>query len=266
MIRRAAMGQVKKTSFWKMFRVAILMIVLLTVLMNAWRDKNQDWSQPIFITLYPINADQSRISQAYIDKLSDDDFQSIADYLKHQAREYTPRPIYFNFKLGQQIQKLPPIVPAEGSILEIALWSLKFRYYAWQQSQNMGYTPSVELFLNYYDPQTQPVLKHSTALQNGRIGIVNLFSNVKQSEQNKIVITHELLHAFGATDKYDMGTGNPIFPLGYADPQQQPLYPQKKAEIMAVAIPLTAHKSKMADQLSASLVSALTAQEVGWTD
>lgn len=260
------MGQIKKTSFWKICRVAILLIILVTVMVNVWRDKNQDWSQPIFITLYPINADQSTVSQAYIDQLSDDDLQSIADYLKLQAIEYRPIPIYFNFKFGEQIQKLPPKVPAEGSVLDIAIWSLKFRYYAWKQSQKMGYTPSVELFLTYYDPQTHPALKHSTALENGRIGIVNLFSASKQAEQNKIVIAHELLHAFGATDKYDMQTGNPIFPLGYADPQQHPLYPQSKAEIMAVAVPLSADKSKMADQLSVTLVSRLTAQEVGWVD
>lgn len=260
------MARTKQQSLWKMFRVAILCIILISVALNAWRDKNQDWKQPIFVTLYPINADQSAISQAYINKLSDDDFKEIADYLKHQAREYNPRPIYFQFKLGQHIHKLPPAVPVGGSVLDVALWSLKFRYYAWQQQQNLTYTPSLELFLTYYDPKMHPVLQHSTALENGRIGIVNLFASSKQAEQNKIVVAHEVLHAFGATDKYDLSNNQPIFPIGYADPQQQPLYPQKKAEIMAVAIPSSADQSEMAGKLSKTLVSPLTANEVGWTD
>ena len=260
------MARAQKNSFWKTLRVAILLIVLVVVALNAWRDKNQDWSQPIFVSLYPINADQSPISQQYIQKLSNDEFLPIAEYLRNQAREHNPRPIYFNLKLGQQVYQVPPSVPAQGSILDVMLWSLKFRYYAWKQKQNLGYTPSVELFLLYHDPKIFPVLHHSTALENGRIGIVNLFSSDKQASQNKIVIAHELLHAFGASDKYDLESNQPIFPMGYADPNQQPLYPQKKAEIMAVAIPLSTDRNKMAEHLSNTLVNKMTAQEVGWID
>lgn len=45
---------------------------------------------------------------------------------------------------------------------------------------------------------------HSTALEKGRIGSVNLFAIPEQAPQNHVVIVHELLHGFGAKDKYDL--------------------------------------------------------------
>ena len=42
---------------WKNIRVACLLLVLLIVAVNAYRDQNQDWNQPINILLHPINAD-----------------------------------------------------------------------------------------------------------------------------------------------------------------------------------------------------------------
>ena len=108
-------------------------------------------------------------------------------------------------------------------------------------------------------------MKHSTALENGRIGSVNLFASAKQAAQNKIVLVHELLHAFGATDKYNLANGQPLYPMGYADPQQQPLFPQAKAELMAGHIPLSASQSKMPDSLAQTMINPITALELGWT-
>ncbi len=110
----------------------------------------------------------------------------------------------------------------------------------------------------------QNSLKHSTALERGRIGTVNLFASKKQSSSNKVVLVHELLHTFGAKDKYDLVTGQPINPVGYANPEQKPLYPQTRAEIMGGYIPLSATKSKTPDGLEYTMISRLTAQEMGW--
>ena len=254
----------KGLSFWKLLRILILLIILASVALNVWRDKNQDWSQPIFVVLYPVNADQSSVSQQYIQQLSANQLQGMTEYLQQQAKQYTDQPVQFYFHLGQQVQVAPPTVPATGEILDVMTWSLKFRYYAWKHGQKFDFKPSLELFLNYYNPKDYPVLKHSTALENGRIGIVNLFSEHESSARNKVVIAHELLHAFGATDKYDFSTGQPIFPDGYANPKQEPLYPQTKAELMAVAIPYSAEKSEMADGVHQTIIGPKSATEIGW--
>ena len=249
---------------WKSIRIVVLLLILLVVAINAWRDQNQNWDRPVTVLLHPINADQRSSTQQYIDQLTIDQFKDIQKYLSNAAAPYRIQPVYFYFQLGRPLQQLPPKVPEQAGLIDVILWSLKFRFYAWKNSMRQEGSPSVTLYLNFYDPQFNRILKHSTALEKGRIGSVNLFASSKQTQQNQIVLVHELLHAFGASDKYDLNTGLPLYPQGYADPHLQPLYPQKRAEIMTGHIPLSADKSRMAENLQQTMVSRQTATEIGW--
>ncbi|MCH7335555.1 hypothetical protein [Acinetobacter sp. NIPH 2699] len=249
---------------WKNIRVACLLMVLLIVAVNAYRDQNQDWNQPIIILLHPINADGLETTQQYIQRLKLDDFADVKQYLEKNSQQYRGQSSYFMLQIGRQLHQTPPTMPEQQSILKNILWSLKFRFYAWKQQQSIDGSPSLTLYLNFHDPKQSRELKHSTALERGRIGSVNLFASLKQAEQNQVVLVHELLHGFGATDKYYLDTGEPIFPIGYAQADQQPLYPQTKAEIMGGRIPLSEHKSKMPNDLEQTVVSMLTAKEIGW--
>src|SRR5690606_24650010 len=192
------------------------------------------------------------------------DLNVAQQYLTQQASQHTSIPVKFYFHLGRELQQLPPKVPEHASLLDAMLWSLKFRYYAWKQHQSGDISASVTLYLNYYDPERIKVLKHSTALEKGRIGSVNLFASQKSTERNQVVVVHELLHAFGASDKYELGSGQPIYPIGYAFPDQQPLFPQARAELMAGYIPTSPNSSKMPESLNETLIGDLTALEVGW--
>ncbi|EXB45956.1 hypothetical protein [Acinetobacter sp. 1000160] len=249
---------------WKNIRVAILLVVLLVVAVNAYRDQNQDWNQPIHILLHPINADGRTTTQQYIQQLQQDDFAEVKQYLEKNSQQYRGQSSYFMIQIGRELQQIPPKMSEQPSILNNILWSLKFRFYAWKQHQSGDGSPSLTLYLNYYDPKQSRELKHSTALERGRIGSVNLFASPKQAAQNNVVLVHELLHGFGATDKYNLNNGEPIFPIGYAQADQQPLYPQTEAEIMGGRIPLSEHKSKMPNDLNETVISILTAREVGW--
>ncbi|MCU4414395.1 hypothetical protein KTH71_10170 [Acinetobacter sp. WU_MDCI_Axc73] len=253
----------RTNSFWKIIRVSILLLILLIVLINNWRDQNQNWNQPIVVMLHPINADGQPSTDQYIQHLRLSQFIEIKTYLEQQSANYR-QPIFVMMKLGRTLNAKPPRVPEESSILKVMWWSLKFRFYAWQQRKSEDQHASVTLYLNYYDPQYINQLKHSTALEKGRIGSVNLFASKKQDPQNNIVLTHELLHAFGATDKYNLQTGQPIYPIGYAKPEQQPRYPQKQAELMAGKIPVSDDQNKMPESLKNTRINRLTAQEVGW--
>lgn len=248
---------------WKKIRIAILLAILLFVAIDAWRDQNQNWKKPISVLLHPINADGSQETEAYIQHLNAAQFASIAQFLTQSAQQYQQSP-YFMMRLGRTLQQLPPEVPKDGGILSSILWSIKFRYYAWQQQSSSDPTATVTLYLNYYSPKKRNALQHSTALERGRIGSINLFSDSEQELQNDIVIAHELLHAFGATDKYNLSTGQPIYPQGYADIQQYPLLPQHRAELMGGYIPMTETTRKMPQQLDQTVIGRLTAQEIGW--
>lgn len=251
---------------WKKIRILILLIILLIVAVNAYRDQNQNWSKPVMVLLHPINADGLPTTEQYIQQLSSQDLNGAREYLEKAAQQYRGQPTYFYFNLGREFKASPPKVPEQASLIDTVLWSLKFRFYAWKQHESADGSPSVTLYLNYYDPAQTKQLKHSTALQKGRIGSVNLFASKKQAEQNKIVLVHELLHAFGASDKYDLATGQPLYPVGYAFPDQQPLFPQAKAELMAGHIPTSQTTSKMPDSLEQTLINEITAIELGWKE
>jgi len=94
--------------------------------------------------------------------------------------------------------------------------------------------------------------------------VVNAFATRSQNAQNNIVIAHELLHTVGATDKYDPATNQPLYPQGYAEPEQQPLLPQRFAEIMGGRVPLTQADAEMPDGLEQVLIGADTAREIRW--
>lgn len=230
-------------------RILILLSVLLVVAVNAWRDQNQNWDRPVLVLLHPVNADGQAITEQYIRQLNIENFKDSQNFLAETSAAYRGKKVDFIYQLGRELPQISPRVPEHATALQAIVWSLKFRYYAWKQHQSSDGRPMVTLYLNYYDPQQTLALKHSTALEKGKIGSGNLFASTAQAAQNEVVVTHELLHTFGATDKYDLATGQPIYPLGYTQPEQQPLYPQRQAEIMGGYIALSATQNKMPDSL-----------------
>ena len=249
---------------WKKIRVSILLLILAWVAYGTWQDMNQDWNKSVIVLLHPINADGDATTAKYIEQISIENLEQTQHFLAENSRQFRGQTIFFDFQLGRTLTQLPPKVPASNSMLNNILWSLKFRYYAWKQHQSVDGSPDVTLYLNFYNPQKTNVLKHSVALQRGRIGAVNLFAAEKYRGSNQVVATHELLHTFGATDKYDMLSGQPIYPLGYAEPDLKPLYPQNMAEIMGGYIPLSESKSVTPKSLQYTMMSPTTAQEIGW--
>ena len=250
---------------FKKLRVALLLSVLIVVIANAYRDGNQNWDRVVYVGLYPINADGSATTQAYIEQLTPQDFKVIDSYMAEQSKQFG-RPVKMYYRLGEPVAKKPPAVPRNGTITDAIIWSLKFRYYAYKNRPKDTAKPSLTLFLQHYDP-SNPVLTHtSTALQNGRIGVVNLFATPKKADTNNVVIAHESLHGFGATDKYNLSDGQPLYPQGFAEPNKSPPYPQKYAALMAVHIPISPNQYKMPKGLEQTQINRFTAKEIGWLD
>lgn len=248
---------------FKNIRILVLLCILLIVAVNSFRDKNHNWRQPVYVAIYPINVDKSTVVDKYIKTLSNDNFKEIEEYLNNEAKKYNKN-AYFYYRLGQEVEVLPPAVPRNGGMMDAIMWSLKFRYYAYKNANDVGVPTNLRLFLNYHNPNKKIISETSTALQNGRIGVVNLFAKPEKTINNNVVIAHETLHAFGATDKYNLSNGIPIYPHGLANPNQNPTYPQKQAELMAMHIPTSPTQFEMARELKQTVVGEMTAKEVGW--
>ncbi|MCW9031867.1 MAG: hypothetical protein OQK58_10295, partial [Gammaproteobacteria bacterium] len=170
----------------------------------------------------------------------------------------------FTLKLAPQVKSLPPEPPTSGAIWDIMLWSLKLRYWAYQANTFQGPAPHIRIFVKYFDVKDQQPLAHSFGLQQGMLGVVNAFATKKMTAANAVVITHEILHTLGASDKYDLNSGLPIFPDGYVETARNPLHPQELAEIMAGKIPISKFQADIPRGLHQVIMGQQTAREISW--
>jgi hypothetical protein len=251
---------------WRKLRIVILLLILATVLQQVWFEKSDmDWKNNFYVAVYPVNADGSAKVSEYLRTLTRNDFEPIAEYFAEEAEQYhlgLRRPI--EVQLGAEVYEVPPAPPKDSSILSTIIWSLKFKYFAWHNSPKVNVKPAIRLYLLYYDPVTSPRLSHSTALNKGRIGRVNLFGDSTYAKQNLVIIAHELLHTLSATDKYDLNTTLPIYPDGFAEPDKAPLYPQNFAELMGGRVPVSDRLAEIPKSLKQTLIGSKTAREIGW--
>lgn len=253
---------------FKRVRIIILLLILVSVAGGTYVQQNltANWLRPLDVTIYPINGDNSAETRAFISSLKPNEYESIGAFFREEAEAfnllYAP---VLNIKLGQTINDSPPAPPhySQGRFA-IARWSLGLRNWVHSQTGSFGLDARhVRIFVSYYHGRRNQALAHSFGLQKGLIGVVNAFANAEQKDQNKVIITHELLHTLGASDKYDQ-YGMPRHPDGYAEPDKDPLYPQEFAEIMAGRYAISEDEARIPESLDQSVIGPATAKEIHW--
>jgi len=253
---------------FRKFRILILLLAFATVALAAWRAESRltAWERTVHVALYPIAADSSAKTASYLETLDNDSFDEISQWVDQEMQRYGKgvlQPVIIRVAPPQKA--LPPLPEAEGSALDNMLWSLKLRWWASQHDDIAGPQPQIRLFVLYHDPDSNDRLEHSVGLSKGQLGLIHAFASRRQHRQNAVVIAHEMLHTFGASDKYDLRSLQPIFPDGYAEPEKQPLLPQHRAEIMGGRVPVSPTQANIPSGLRETLIGALTAREIGLT-
>jgi hypothetical protein len=256
---------------WKIIRISTLLLVLIAVAAGTWFDKfsTTSWDKPLWVGIFPLNSDGSDVTARYIERLKVEDFADIESFFAQEAGRYgvkIERPIRVD--LYPSPRELPPRLESGSNFLQAMIWSLQMRLYARRAAEVPGRPHShIRVFVLYHDPKMveNGVVPHSLGMQKGLIGVVHAFADRQMNGSNSIVIAHETMHTVGATDKYNLGTGVPIYPGGYADPALSPRLPQHHAEIMAGQRPISAHEQEMPETLQDVLVGRETAKEIGWT-
>lgn len=248
----------------KLFRIILLLCIFVFVAFytKLQRLESMAWVDSLQVSIYPVNADGSVLTDQYINALSTDNFRGIDAFFKNQWGVYSE----FDFDpitvtLKPQVISQPPTPPVDGNVLKIIFWSLRLRFWSYQNSVDDDKS-TVDIFVRYHQVDKSEGLAHSLGLQKGLIGVVNGYASAKYQEQNNVVIAHELLHTVGASDKYSLKTGQPLYPSGFAVPDSR--YAQSKAEIMAGKIPLNEFKSVMPSSLRQCVIGHQTATEIGW--
>lgn len=251
---------------FKQIRITLLLVILALVIHHQFNDKARvaSWANPLFIAIYPINADGSDLSRRYMERLDERDFDEIEAFIKREASRYgleLRRPVYV--QLGKPIKESPPAPPIGGNFFQRAGWIAQMRWWRWR-FDNQGMDPDVIVLARYFEPTRNRRLPHSTGVEQIRIAIANLFASRSKSGENLVVLVHEILHTIGATDKYDLATGLPLYPEGFAQPDLEPLFPQKLAEIMAGRVPTGESSARQARDLRKVIIGPQTAEEIGW--
>lgn len=138
------------------------------------------------------------------------------------------------------------------------------RYWAWRNDHHEGPKPHVRLYVIYHDPARTDAVAHSVGLEKGLIGVIHAFASRRMAAQNSVIITHELMHTLGASDKYDPATNQPRYPEGYAEPDRSPRFPQELAEIMGGRSPISDSEADIPASLHDVVVGPATAREINW--
>jgi len=266
-----------RTGTFRQVRILLLLIVLLVVSVTTCETRyaSTRWRSPLYVAIYPIAADESPVTRAYVAALDGERFKPIDRFFEREAKRYgieLDDPV--KTRLRSPLRDMPPQRAPDASIPATMLWSLKLRFWAWRMSGHVADPEDVRMFVLYHDPALTPVVPHSLGLPQGMIGVVyafatnafaaNAFAAPDMDGTNDVVIAHELLHTLGATDKYDPGTDAPSFPAGYGDPRQVPLYPQATAELMAGRRMLSASRWEEPRDLDEVVVGPATAVEIRW--
>lgn len=252
---------------FRKIRIILLLLILAAVAgLTYWESMLvHGWLRPLEVSIYAVNGDGSELSAAYIAQLPEESFQEIAAFFDQQATRHRLKKLPpTRIKLAGEIQQAPPAPPSgERGVLTSLLWSLKMRYYAFHATplwENLG---RIRLFVVYHEGEDGKPLQHSLGLRKGLVGVVHVFAKKEQDAQNNIVITHELLHTLGASDKYD-AQGQPVYPDGFVHPNEGERYPQHSAEIMAGRIAVQPDRAVIPAHLDACAVGPKTAYEIGW--
>lgn len=257
----------QRVGWFKALRVAVLLLILLVVALTTWQDRYRStrWREPLFVAIYPIAADNSPVTRAYIEGLDGEYFKALDVFFAREGARYhlsTSEPI--RSRLKNELHELPPQRSPQDGVVGTALWSLRLRYWAWSVTRQALEPEDVRIFVLYHDPALTPTVPHSLGLTKGLIGVVYAFAAPEMNAENDVVIAHELLHTVGATDKYTLTNDAPRFPDGYGDPRQVPLYPQKNAELMAGRRMLNADRWQQASSLDEVVIGSATAHEIRW--
>ncbi len=254
----ACTKKLRRSGTFRTVRISVLFVIFALVALSTYAQRHaiRSWRRPVSVVIVPLAYDQDAETIAYAKSVPETTYAPVVAFLQAEAERYgvTTAPI-ITVEIDRTVSERPPLPPDEPSVVDAIIFSLRLRWYA----MGLDTEADIRLFVLYHTPSDGKSVPHSIGLERGHVGIVHAFAGADLEPHNAVVLTHELLHTAGATDKYDEG-GDPIFPEGYADPSARV---QVRAELMAISVP-TPRGPRLAQDLGECSVGAVTAAEIGW--
>jgi hypothetical protein len=268
----------------KRIRVSILLGILLVVglvYLRIWLQENwtPDWDESQLVSvqiLVPPNLDEDE--EALLEQLdsfsfADEGVASITaldDWFAAEQKRYgvatNAPPVIFSVTPVKGMRS-DPVAPPKGDEPFAERYTKTNEFLDFYRSHRTQSPATNTVYVIFYRPETHPEFKkiHSVADRRSRSGFVFAALDEDGAEAAVINIGHELLHLFGASDKYE--EKKCAFPEGYAEPFRDPLHPQRYAEVMAQGIPNgPGERETIISTFDEARIGAQTAAEIGWID
>jgi hypothetical protein len=253
-------------------RVAFLLVVLAMVALWGWRDVRSrrgrnSWDRPLSVALVLVRhgAIGSDAAAAFGSRVSELDTRMTDERRRYASVDM--HPFAFTFVGPVDVAESPPSFSGESW-----LDAVKHTWALWR------WTSSVDSAAHFdsstYDSRIYVVARPPASAQReliegeseegGRLGTVEVELDASMADFALFVAAHELFHTLGASDKYD-SSGRTLVPTGLAEPDLNPLFPQRFAEIMARNRPVSPEEEDPPVSLEELAVGPTTALEIGWT-
>lgn len=274
-------------STWFKVRVGIGLAVLLGALVQlarvkraeAWRP---DWRQRQEATvLLLVPPGLGAAEEEVVERLQRFDvgdgrpsFDALQTWFGVERRRYDASsdgtPVKLHVGPPIEVAGLPPAPPRAGEQLSLLDRHRRTTAFLdWFAASRAGVTHrrGVVVHVLLVRPEVKETLpwQHSVADKRNRAGFVLSTLSPRGSDLALVDVAHELLHLFGATDKYDQERC--VYPVGFAEPFREPRLPQRFSEVMGQGIPQTeGGPERAASGFAEMRVGVETAFEIGWID
>jgi hypothetical protein len=268
----AAKPAPKRGTFYRI-RVTILLLILGGVLLYAWFDVHRrharnEWKRPLLIAYVVVC--EGPIDLASL-KALEDRVPALQQRLTEEMKRYKPdgpSPPFSVAILGPVTGAAPPPEPpTDTGIVATALY--QYRLDRWTSKvddidnlDTKAFDSRIYLVARPPESARRKEIEGASEL-GGTVGVVRVELDPSMADFTLFVASHEMFHTLGATDKY-APDGSILVPDGLAEPNLQPLYPQRYAELMARHRPISPTQTKPPASIEELAVGTKTATEIGW--
>jgi len=252
-------------------RLAVLVGLLGVTLLWAFHDmrsrlSRRNWERPVEVAVDLVEL--GAVDPGAVNALSTR-FPALEARIASEYHRYggsLAQPVRFTVFGPVRVDRAPPPDP------DAALSSLaRHAYEQWRWTRAVdeaSHLPAQRFDSRIYVLARKPREANRDGVEGsselgGRVGVARIDLDRTVVDLALFVVTHELLHTLGASDKYD-AAGRALIPDGLVEPRRVPLYPQRYAEVMTRNLVLAPEQERPPESLSELGVGIETAKEIGW--
>lgn len=253
-------------------RLVALVGALIVVAFYAYADVHRrhertEWDHTLEVAVVVLRR-EPRVDDGTIAELRAR-LPALEKRLQAEATRYRPdigTPFVFRFYGPLDVTEAPPVLEGSGT-WALVRYAYALRLYTKAVDRVAGLDPDAfdsRLYVTCAPPRSRDrAWVEGESEQGGSKGQVTVELDSDMIDTTLAVVAHETFHTLGATDKYD-SAGHARIPEGLAEPELVPLFPQRRAEIMARGRPEGPGVEKILTNLDELGVGATTAREIGW--